>query len=113
MRFPVPYSIFGLTSCDVAYELRKSEWVTRTFLAGRGHADIIAWLATEGIGPSTASDFKLTHYPILPAPDYVGLAEPSAACWCPEPAQPDDARRARSLDALQTNSLLVCRLHLK
>jgi hypothetical protein len=50
---------------NVTNKLCKLDRVTRALLAGFGHDDIIAWLATEGIVPSTASDFKLTHYPLL------------------------------------------------
>ena len=52
-----------LSRCDVPDELGKLDRVARALLAGFGHDDIIARPPTEDIAPSTASDFKLTHYP--------------------------------------------------
>ena len=60
-------TILDLSGGDVAYQFGESNRVTRTLLAGFGHDNIIAWLATERIWPSRLVDFKLTHYRILAA----------------------------------------------
>jgi hypothetical protein len=62
-RIPaILHAVLDLAGGNVANELGKLDRVAWSLFAGFGHDDIIAWLATEGIGPSTASHFKLTHY---------------------------------------------------
>jgi hypothetical protein len=68
------YAVLDLTRGNVANKLGKLDRIAWALLAGFGHDDIIAWLATEGIGPSTASEIKLTHYPPLITPDSASTA---------------------------------------
>jgi len=58
-------AVISLPRGDVSYELGEGNRIARAFLAGFGHYDIVAWLATGCSAPSTPVEFKLNPLPSL------------------------------------------------